>query len=86
MKISELKDNWAQVRSAVMTKYPHVICVLMERDIEVDGNKVTLRYKSEEQILKKIAHTYIGAIYEGIRDYVKDEFTLLIKLEEDDGE
>jgi len=82
MKISELKDNWERVSSATMTKYPFVVCVLQNRDIEVNGSDVILRYNPDEEIFKKIAQKYIGVIYEGIKSYVDDEFTLKIEMEE----
>lgn len=85
-KLEDLKDNWEQVRSAVMVRYPHVICVLNNRDVEVQGDTVILRYGQKEEIFKKIAETYIGAIYEGIRSYVDRDFTLAIRMEEEDGE
>lgn len=85
-KLEDLKDNWERVRSAVMVRYPHVICVLNGRDVEVQEDTVVLRYSLRQEIFKNIAETYIGAIYEGIRSYVDRDFTLLIRMEEEDGE
>lgn len=84
MKISELKDNWAQVRSATMTRYPFIVCVLLNRDVDVDGNVVTMKFSSGEKMMKNIAMRYKGIITEGIKSYVEDEFTLKIEMEEED--
>lgn len=86
MKISELKDNWEQVRSATMTRYPFIVCVLIGRDIEVDGSVVTMKFYPEEKMIKNIATRYKGIINEVIKSYVDDEFTLNIKMENEDGE
>lgn len=81
MKICELKDNWESVRSAVITKKPYIACVLAGRGICVEGKEAVLKYRPEEFMIKKIAHRYIGTIYEELKEYIDDEFKLVMVTE-----
>lgn len=82
MKIYELAENWEHVRDSVITQHPYICCCLVGRDIEVDGNVVRLKYKPEEFMFRKIAHRFIGSIYEDIKCYVDDNFKLEITIDE----
>lgn len=82
MKIYELADNWECVRDSVITKHPYICCCLVGRGVEIDGNVVRLKYKPEEFMFQKIAHRFAGGIYEGIKDYVDDNFKLEITIDE----
>ena len=78
MKICELMDNWDRVRKDTITKYPHICCALLNRDIEIDGDAVILRYAPNESVIGKIAAEFKDSIKDGISQFIDDEFRLVI--------
>ena len=84
MTIKELKDNWENVRSDIMTKHPYIICVLLNRDIEVKDTTITMRFEPGEKATENIAKKYAGVICEGISAHIGNGFCLKIGTDGDE--
>ena len=74
MKIEELKEKQQEVFERVTKKYPHLICVMVGREIETEGDKVIFEFKPGEEMLRKIADRYLGDLFEGIDEKPTNSF------------
>lgn len=79
MKIEELKEKQQEVFERVAKKYPHLICVMVGREIETEGDKVIIEFKPGEEMLRKIADRYLGDLFEVIDEMTEEDVKVALR-------
>lgn len=79
MKIEELKEKQQEIFERVTKKCPHLICVMVGREIETEGDKVIIEFKPGEEMLRKIADRYLGDLFEVIDEMTEEDVKVALR-------
>ena len=81
--MTDLLTNWGEISRKIGLKMPYISAAVIDRDILVEGENITLFYNRKEIMIKTIAKLYQSDIQNALKDITGK--TYHIRIAEKDG-
>ena len=73
----DVKNNWDKISKEIASRLPYVAAVV-DRNVEVNGNTITMSFNEYEKLFMQIAKRYAVDIENVITDVVDEKYTVKV--------